>query len=97
VTTLVLAVEPEAVRVETDERQLRVYLADGRTISAPLTWYPRLAHASPEERAEVVITGGGFGLHWPRLDEDLHVEGLLAGRRSAESAASFNRWLRSRS
>jgi hypothetical protein len=94
---LVLEVEPEAVRVETDERQLRVYLADGRTISAPLTWYPRLAHASPEERAEVVITGGGFGLHWPRLDEDLHVEGLLAGRRSAESAASFNRWLRSRS
>jgi hypothetical protein len=94
---LVLEVEPEAVRVETDERQLRVYLADGRTISAPLTWYPRLAHASPEERAEVVITGGGFGLHLPRLDEDLHVEGLLAGRRSAESAASFNRWLRSRS
>jgi len=93
----VLEVEPEAVRVETDEGSLVVYLADGRTISAPLAWYPRLAHATPEERADVVITGHGYGLHWPRLDEDLHVEGLLAGRRSGESEASFARWLHTRS
>jgi len=56
-----------------------VELADGRTISAPLAWYPRLLHATPEQRSHCVVAGAGYGVHWPELDEDLSVEGLLRG------------------
>lgn len=58
---------------------ISVDLADGRTISAPLVWYPRLLNASSEDRENWELAGGGFGVHWPSLDEDLSVDGLLRG------------------
>ena len=72
---------------------LSAELSDGRTISVPLDWYPRLAHATPRERGTWELIGGGEGIHWPDLDEDISIEGLLAGRRSGESVTSFQRWL----
>lgn len=67
------------VSAEVTDDELKVELLDGRTISVPLAWYPRLLHASPEQRANWKIAGAGFGLHWPDLDEDLSSEGLLRG------------------
>ncbi len=75
---------------------LVVDLADGRTLSVPLAWYPRLAHATSTERANWRFVGRGEGIHWPDLDEDVSVEGLLAGRRSGESQTSLQRWLQAR-
>ena len=75
---------------------LVVDLADGRTITVPLAWFPRLAHGTRAERANWRFIGSGEGLHWPDLDEDISVEGLLAGKRSAESDASLSRWLEAR-
>lgn len=72
---------------------LTVDLDDGRTISVPIGWYPRLANGTPEERASWEISGAGYGIHWHDLDEDLGVEGLLLGKKSSESADSFSRWL----
>jgi hypothetical protein len=72
---------------------LIVELDDGRTLTVPLKWYPRLAHATPAERDRWQLIGSGEGVHWPDLDEDLGIEGLLAGRRSGESQESLNRWL----
>jgi hypothetical protein len=69
---------------------------DGRTLTVPLAWYPRLAHGRPEERANWRLIGRGEGIHWPDLDEDISVDGLLAGRRSGESQASLARWLAER-
>jgi Protein of unknown function (DUF2442) len=68
-----------AVSVELTEDELKVGLLDGRTIIVPLAWYPRLLHASPEQRANWKPVGAGFGIHWPDIDEDLSVEGLLRG------------------
>ena len=84
---------PEAETVAVTEDTLTAELADGRTISVPLAWYPRLVHATPEERSNWRLIGGGQGVHWPDLDEDLSIEGLLAGRPSGESQRSFKRWL----
>lgn len=95
-TTLVLEKEPEVVHVEADDTRLIAHLADGRIISVPLEWYPRLAHGRPEERANYELSGGGYGIHWPDLDEDISVENLLEGRRSQESETSFKRWLAER-
>lgn len=67
------------VSVRFSEDSILVDLADGRTISAPLVWYPRLLNGSSEDRENWVLAGGGFGIHWPSLDEDLSVEGLLRG------------------
>ena len=64
-------------------------LADGRTISAPLAWYPRLLHATPVEREDWQIAGAGFGIHWPSLDEDLSVAGLLRGAPAPRQAISI--------
>jgi hypothetical protein len=75
---------------------LIVDLNDGRTISVPLGWYPRLMHSSPEERRGWRLIGGGQGVHWDGLDEDVSVENLLTGRRSGESQDSYRRWLASR-
>ena len=75
---------------------LVVHLADGRTLSVPLAWYPRLAHATSTERANWRFIGRGEGIHWPDLDEDINVEGLLAGRRSGESQTSLQQWLQAR-
>jgi hypothetical protein len=58
---------------------LSVDMVDGRTITVPLAWYPRLLHATPEQRENWQISGGGFGIHWPDIDEDLSTEGLLRG------------------
>src|SRR5437870_4426713 len=65
--------------VHVTEDTLSADLADGRTITVPLAWYPRLLHASPEQRAQWELSGGGFGIHWPDLDEDLSSAGLLRG------------------
>lgn len=65
--------------VRSDDHSLIVDLMDGRTISVPLAWYPRLLHATPETRAKWELCGGGFGIHWPEIDEDLSTEGLLRG------------------
>ena len=75
---------------------IAVTLEDGRTISIPIGWYPRLAHGTPEERQNFQISGAGYGIHWPDLDEDIGVAGLLAGKKSTESRASFERWLKQR-
>lgn len=71
-------------------------LADGRTITVPLAWFPRLAHGTSAERANWRLIAGGEGIHWPELDEDISVESLLAGRRSGETQDSLRRWLQSR-
>lgn len=84
-----------AVTVTDDEVQVR--LDDGRTIATPIAWYPRLLHGSDDERRNVEVIDGGRGLHWPDLDEDLSVEGMLAGRPSGEGAESLAQWRQSRS
>ncbi len=96
-TTLVLEKEPEVVQVETTATHLVAHLADGRMISVPLEWYPRLAQGTAEERANYELSGGGYGIHWPDLDEDISVGNLLEGRRSQESEKSFRQWLSTRS
>lgn len=88
--------QARAQGVSLTEDTLVVELIDGRTITVPLTWYPRLAHGTPAERANWRLIGEGEGLHWPELDEDISVEGLLAGRRSGETQASLRRWFESR-
>jgi hypothetical protein len=84
----------QSVRVSDDA--LVADLADGRTIAVPLAWFPRLAHGTPTERAKWRLIAGGEGIHWPDLDEDISVESLLAGRRSAETQESLGRWLQRR-
>ena len=87
---------PKIIQVRVTEDTLSVDLEDGRTISVPLSWYPRLVYATPEERQNFRIAGAGYGIHWPDLDEDIGVEGLLFGKRSAESPESFAKWLATR-
>ena len=86
-----------AVGADITEDSLTVDLADGRTISVPLAWYPRLLKGAPGERTNWRLIGLGEGLHWPDLDEDISVENLVLGRPSGESQTSFQRWLQSRS
>ena len=88
---------PLAQHVTVTNDTLCVDLSDGRTISVPLAWYPRLQHASSAERKRWRLIGNGVGIHWEDLDEDIRVEGLLAGRPSGESQLSFKRWLATRS
>ena len=75
---------------------LSVDLEDGRTVSVPIGWYPRLASGTDSERSNFEISGAGYGVHWPDLDEDIGVEGLLLGKRSSESPNSFEQWLKRR-
>jgi len=86
----------KASNVTVTDDTLTVDLADGRTLSVPLAWYPRLLHGTPEERRNWRLIGGGVGIHWPDLDEDISIDGLLLGRRSGESQNSLQRWLQSR-
>ncbi len=81
-------------RAKITSDRLIVELKDGRTISTPLIWYPRLLHATPAERRNVEVSG--YGVHWPDLDEDLSIRGMLLGRKSGESAASMKKWLAGR-
>lgn len=83
--------------VEVSEEALSLELSDGRTLAVPTGWYPRLAHATDEERGNWKVIDGGHGIHWPDLDEDVSLEGLLAGRASGESQRSLSSWLERRS
>jgi hypothetical protein len=78
------------------EDTLTVELSDGRSVSVPLAWYPRLLHATSEERLKWRLIARGEGIHWPEVDEDISVASLIAGRPSGESAASLQRWLAGR-
>ena len=93
ITSTVEVLVPDAVSVEVSGDTLTVDLSDGRTIAAPIDWFPRLVHATQDERDNWQLIGTGEGIHWPDLDEDISVEGLLAGRKSGESRSSFSRWL----
>ena len=85
-----------ALRVHVSDDALSVELTDGRTISVPIAWYPRLSHGAAAERNNCRLIGGGRGIHWPDLDEDISVENLLTGKPSGESQTSFNKWLEQR-
>ncbi len=87
---------PRVITVSVTDDTLSVELEDGRTVSVPIGWYPRLAHGTPAERANFQISSAGYGIFWPDLDEDIGVEGLLLGRKSSEHPASLERWLRQR-
>src|SRR5437762_6866996 len=85
-----------ALSVSVSNDALVADLADGRTVTVPLAWYPRLAHGTPTERNNWRLIGRGEGIHWPDLDEDISVASLLAGHPSGESQTSLHRWLESR-
>jgi hypothetical protein len=87
---------PKAIDVVITDDTLTVDLEDGRTISVPIGWFPRLTYGLPEERANFQISGAGRGIHWPDLDEDIGIEGLLLGKKSTESASSLKKWLEKR-
>jgi Protein of unknown function (DUF2442) len=88
--------EPRAKEVAVSDEALTVHLADGRTLIVPLLWFPRLWHGTPGERAGFEILGDGAYIHWPDLDEDLSVSGLLAGLPSGESPRALKMWLEAR-
>jgi hypothetical protein len=92
-TTLTLEYDPLAATVSVEHEKLFVLLADGRSLTIPLNWYPRLLHGSPAERNNWRLLGDGCAIEWPDLDEHIGIEGLIAGRRSHESQRSFERWL----
>lgn len=87
---------PRLVSITVTDDTLSADLEDGRTIAVPLGWYPRLAHGTTAQRANFRISGAGYGIYWPDLDEDIGVEGLLLGKKSTESPASLERWLKRR-
>ncbi len=94
-----LAAEFQQARVQhvvVTEESLTVELTDGRTVSVPLAWYPRLLHGSRKERNHWRVIAKGEGIHWPDLDEDISVENLLLGQPSGESQTSFRRWVEQR-
>ncbi len=84
---------PDALNVIVTDDTLSVDLSDGRSISVPLAWFPRLLHSTNEERKNWRLIGKGHGIHWEEIDEDISVEGLLAGKPSGESQKSFKKWL----
>ncbi|MBM4034843.1 MAG: DUF2442 domain-containing protein [Planctomycetes bacterium] len=92
-STLVIEATPLAGGVEVTEDELIVELKDGRTVSVPIAWFPRLLHGTAEERQNWELLGDGEGIHWPDLDEDISVEGLLAGIPSREGQSSLGNWL----
>jgi len=95
-SSTVESASPTAVQVRITEDLLIGELSDGRTISVPVAWYPRLLHGSAEERNHWRLIGGGRGIHWPDLDEDISVENLLTGKFSGESQTSLKKWLDAR-
>ena len=95
--TLAIRMEiPQIVTVSVTDGTLTVELSDGRTVLVPTTWYPRLVHATPEERQGWRLIGNGHGIHWESLDEDISIENLLAGKPSGESQNSFQQGLSKR-
>ncbi len=96
-TTIAIKIEvPNINNVIVTDDSLIVELDDGRTVSVPLAWYPRLLYASMEERNIWRLVGKGEGIHWEAIDEDISAEGLIAGRSSGESQTSFKKWLDTR-
>jgi hypothetical protein len=87
---------PTATDIQVSEDTLSVELNDGRTISVPLAWFPRLTEANEPERNHWRLIGRGEGIHWPDLDEDISVASLIEGKPSGESQSSLNKWLASR-
>ncbi|MBI3738712.1 MAG: DUF2442 domain-containing protein [Chloroflexi bacterium] len=85
-----------AQNVNVTDDALIVDLSDGRTVSVPLAWFPRLLHGSSAERNKWRLIGDGEGIHWPDLDEDISVENLISGKPSGESQKSFKKWLEAR-
>jgi len=97
-SSLVIEMRTATVQhVTVTEDALIVDLTDGRTVSVPLAWYPRLQHGRPEERDNWRLIGQGEGIHWPDLDEDISAENILFGQPSGESQSSLRRWLEARS
>jgi len=94
--TLVLESQLCIEEVAVDSSRLSIDLSDGRSVTIPLVWYPRLLHATVMERNHWELIGDGQGIHWPDLDEDLSLEGLLNGRPSFESPESFQKWISKR-
>jgi len=95
----ILAIELRMASVQNvtvTEDSLIVDLSVGRTVSVPLTWFPRLLHGLPEERNNWRLIGDGEGIHWQDLDEDISVENLILGKPSGESQKSFKKWLEAR-
>ena len=95
-TSVVTLATSRVVDVTVTDDTLSVDLEDGRTIAVPIIWFPRLAYGTLEERTNFQISGAGYGIHWPDLDEDIGVEGLMLGQRSSESPDSFEQWLQQR-
>jgi len=95
-TLAIEATTPTAESVTVTNDTLTVELSDGRGLSVPLDWYPRLVHATQAERKRWRLIGRGRGIHWDLLDEDISIDGLLAGKPSGESQASFQKWLATR-
>ena len=83
--SLATETDVRAMHVAVEEARLVVDLMDGRTIAVPLAWYPRLANATPEQRIHWELAGGGYGIHWPDIDEDVSTEGLLRGARAPQA------------
>lgn len=85
-----------ALEVRVADDMLTIDLADGRALSVPLSWYPRLLHGTPEERRNWRLSGNDTGIHWPDLDKDISIEGLLLRKRSGENQSSLQKWLNAR-
>ncbi|MBN1648510.1 MAG: DUF2442 domain-containing protein [Spirochaetales bacterium] len=83
-------------KIKINDESIIVDFDDGRTISLPTSWYPRLQYGSQKERDNYHMIGNGEGIHWPDLDEDISIEGLISGIRSHESQASLQNWLKAR-
>ena len=94
--TLILEHEHLATGVSFLQDALSVNLNDGRSITVPLAWYPRLLAGTKQEREQYEFIGGGEGIHWPKLDEDILVDSLLSGLPSRESQSSLKKWLQKR-
>jgi len=92
----ILTVEAKAQKVVVTDDTLAVELSDGRDISVPLAWFPRLLYATPEERNNWRYIGNNEGIHWPDLDEDISIENMLMGKPSSESQSSFKQWIENR-
>ena len=90
------AADERVLDVRSTDDALSVSLQDGRVITVPLAWYPRLLDATPAQRRNWKIAGGGYGIHWPDLGEDLSIKSMLLGNKSGESQSSLERWLESR-
>ena len=85
--------DAKAHRVAVANGTLTVDLVDGRTVTVPIAWYPRLLHGTPKQRQNWRLSGQGEGIHWPDLDEDISIENLLSGNPSGESQRSLKRWI----